>query len=1174
MPCDDKNPLVREGTSSLNRVLAALSTGYARVDERDDADLLLFAKRYASYLNYYDESNTVDGDWEALMKMDVSVILATLYKIDLHAVSGYKKLVYKKIKLSSSDADAKKEFKFLFDILFSLISLIDDQYNLLDDEIEYKHIIKNIIQNKLQLPLANLEKCFNDFKTASLLDYSSNELDGEAPLHVASDEFFSRNNLSIEWRTVVADILITLPALPDAKSLIVYIANHNLFNSQIELLLNGIAGLIKNAGLLFDQTLKDFPKHTPHYALFLSFVKLFRFAQDHLNEYTQRHLDFYYKDTLQLKNKSPEPDSAHLTFELQKPVKQDLLKKGSLFKGGKDITGKEISYSLTDDLVINKAAISKIQSWSKIIKNNNTYLIASPVANSGDGSGGKITSADNSWFTFGDRKKAINAKSGFAIASNLFFLNEGRRNITVNVIFADDISDINKSAFNTGCFTAELTGNKEWHRTNKVTISFLSNNQMEFGLELSPDDPPIVPYSEKIHKEHLEIDLPLLKISLNQNEDNSIPYYTLCTKQIVSAEIRINANELKDLMLSNDSGTVDASKPFKPFGNFPASGASFYIGSKEIFQKPLADFTLNAVWQNPPPTLHTKVNYLRQSNWNDSFDMENDIIEFSAPNLFKKSAIDFGPNEPLKATTLEGFVQIQLNDTQYSLETHLVNISNALSLTSITKDTASTTPKYNISIQPAPVPVDLVLTSFSVSYSAVETIHFSLNDKRDNNNFYHFTPFGYYEVHPALFGEGITAAEISERLTLIPNVINDGELFLGIENAEPDSVITILFQVADGSSNPLKDMEELIWYYLAEDNNWEMLNKHQIIDNSRNFTQSGIIIITMPPDISNKNTMLEKGLRWIKTSVAHNTDAVCKMILIQAQAGRAELVQDLEDQIEFRQVLPSKSISKLVLSDSTIKTIAQPFDSFNGRTRESDKHFYLRVSERLRHKQRGASIWDYEYIILEKFQKIYKVKCLNHSGFYPGTDGEVFCENFPGHVTLITIPDLKNKANINPLKPYTPIGLLTNISDYLKTVISPFVKLHVKNPQFEEIRLSFKVKFYDHLDVSMYQQMLNIEIEKFLCPWAWEDVAEISFGGKIIKSVLLNFVEERSYVDYVTCFTMDHIIEREGNLIKKVITDVEEAVASTSRSVMVSYYNEEETDETKKRHLIDTNITC
>jgi hypothetical protein len=108
----------------------------------------------------------------------------------------------------------------------------------------------------------------------------------------------------------------------------------------------------------------------------------------------------------------------------------------------------------------------------------------------------------------------------------------------------------------------------------------------------------------------------------------------------------------------------------------------------------------------------------------------------------------------------------------------------------------------------------------------------------------------------------------------------------------------------------------------------------------------------------------------------------------------------------------------------------------------------------------------------------------------------------------------------------------------------------------------------------MYQQLLNIEIEKFLCPWAWEDGAEISFGGKIIKSVLLNFVEERNYVDYVTFFTMDHIIEREGNLIKKVITDVEEAVASTSRSVLVSYYNEEETDETKKRHLIDTNITC
>ena len=93
MSCTDKNPLIREGTSLLNRILAALSASYARVDERDAAEIILFAKRYAACLNYYNETNVVDGHWQALMKMDVSVTLATLARIDTREISDYKKAI-------------------------------------------------------------------------------------------------------------------------------------------------------------------------------------------------------------------------------------------------------------------------------------------------------------------------------------------------------------------------------------------------------------------------------------------------------------------------------------------------------------------------------------------------------------------------------------------------------------------------------------------------------------------------------------------------------------------------------------------------------------------------------------------------------------------------------------------------------------------------------------------------------------------------------------------------------------------------------------------------------------------------------------------------------------------------------------------------------------------------
>src|SRR5215510_14889959 len=33
----------------------------------------------------------------------------------------------------------------------------------------------------------------------------------------------------------------------------------------------------------------------PHYALFIAFLRLFQIAQNDLNQFTQRHLDFYYE---------------------------------------------------------------------------------------------------------------------------------------------------------------------------------------------------------------------------------------------------------------------------------------------------------------------------------------------------------------------------------------------------------------------------------------------------------------------------------------------------------------------------------------------------------------------------------------------------------------------------------------------------------------------------------------------------------------------------------------------------------------------------------------------------------------------------------------------------------------------------------------------------------------
>ena len=179
---------------------------------------------------------------------------------------------------------------------------------------------------------------------------------------------------------------------------------------------------------------------------------------------------------------------------------------------------------------------------------------------------------------------------------------------------------------------------------------------------------------------------------------------------------------------------------------------------------------------------------------------------------------------------------------------------------------------------------------------------------------------------------------------------------------------------------------------------------------------------------------------------------------------------------------------------------------------------------------------------------MYKVKCLNHTQYEPNESGTgKYRELAPGHVTLVTIPNQNFHKLRNPLKPYTSLGLLREIHDFVQKHTSCFVKLHIKNPQFEEVKTDFKVKFQEGSDESFYLKKLKHELTRFLSPWAYSDGAKPTFGGKIYKSVLINFVEERPYVDFVTDFKLYHFYP--GHTLTEDFNEIEGSLAV---SILVS----------------------
>jgi hypothetical protein len=1171
--CYDTDLLKYSGTSQAKRILVALLNEYVKVDERKPADLIMFAKKYGAYLNYFDATNTINGNWQNFVSKDAAVIIAGISDLKTKDFTPFIENINKETSDASSDMDAEKYFKTIFDLVFTIASQLNSNLQQLPDDVSFKTFLSVTIASNLSAPLNVIYQYYQIFKAGLLIDETSTYIDILMPVDdVIFSQDFQLNTLGAPWQKTITEPSITLTGI--IQDDIKHVITHNLFIGPVNSFLNAVINLVNKAPAYLQQTLENYPAHEPHYALYLSFLRLFQFAQNHLNQYTQNHLDFYYKDVLQITNRVAVPGFVHLLFTLQKNANAHLLLKGTEFKAGKGANNKDLFYALTNDLVIQKAEVALLKSL--YLDKNFTALYASPIANSDDGQGGKLLSADKSWLPFGNTKKIAKAIIGFAVASNVLYLNEGKRAIVLTFtcdslkgITAADISKV---------FTIQLTGKKGWYTVDNYSIKIINTNSFLLSIIFNGDAPSIIPYSQKNHGGKFNSTLPMLQVLLNDYKS----YQKIKVIKIASIKIDVAA-VVKNVSLQNDDGKIDAAKPFKPFGEFPESGASLIIGSKEIFQKKLTALLINTDWQQAPQSnTNADAVVLNEGQWSitpfaNGINLSNGMINLSGLNNIAQSAADFSPNDDYQITSVDGFIKLRLNNSDYSIKTYLSTVKNSISQTSVTikKDGDGNVTGFQLNspnVQEVPLPP--VAKSMSIEYASRELILFHENtqatfDQRQSF-YYHIEPFGYREMHPFVTADALNFLPVFD---LDDGLAKDdgGELWIGLTNAEPGQTFSILFQASDGTANPLKNMTDVSWYYLSN-NNWKKFDHLSITDDTNNLTRSGLVIFNVHAAATTNNTRANDDYLWIRLVVNHDADAVCNLIDVLANGAKASFVQDLNKGIEFTTPIAPATISKPSVADAAIKKTDQPFPSFDGRPHETKAQFYTRVSERLRHKQRAIACWDYERLVLQHYPQIHKVKCINHTGFIINDkiNTQKYSELLTGHIMVVIIPDLMDSVNANILRPYTSVGLLIEIQQYLSALTSPFVRLHVTNPQFEEIQFDFEVSFYPNYDVVFYTNLLSNEIEQFLTPWAFQTVRDIEFGGTIEKSVVLNFIEERSYVDFVTCFKMNHIIKRDGSLIVNALYDVEEAIASTARSVLVSYFNEE----TLQNHIISSPANC
>ena len=1198
--------LVREGTGQLQRLTPALDPSYAPVDERTVAHGMVFAQAYSAFLNYFDAKDLQSGDWKPFFTRDVSVQLAVAAVQDVEYYKSQTRQWFAflgDLGPASDLATAKRYLGYLFSCAGTLASQLDVLKDGLPGDIALKGSLQNQIRNQLA-PAFNRLIAYYKADLAILPETDRLIADLQPGLTILGSGTLPfgqiyQSGLSTDWiaddsadwngytNAVPADASV-YGSGTTALERIDHIATHNLFTSVFDQLLKVFARTVSDAGRALEGTFTGRDDHQPHYALLLAFLRLFTYARRQTNTLTGRHLDFYYREILQLKEKAAVPGKALLLVELAKQAVQHLFGAGELFKAGKDDSGNDAFFANDRDVVANQAQVASLMTVYRHGDEkvgvtapsdiNQGRIYASPVANSDDGKGAALTSEDQSWHPFHNKiyQNGVlaeidmpKAELGFAIASHYLLLAQGARTVVATFetpvpLYEDYTNDV----------VCLFTSTKGW--LEKAATAFFSDTDgLILVVELDGADPAVVPYSASTHGYTFATDLPIMLVKLKQQDSDKYLYPSLQDVRITQVDVTVYVQKLKTLAVSNDFGPVDTSKPFQPFGASPAKNASLTIGSKEMFQKQLTSATAYVQWlSTPAPYGGKQVNavtqYLQGGVWQE---YTNDLEESVTSTWFSLigdpqspdkppyvDAPDLSDNEYYSSSSLSGFARLYLSDDfgQSDYEQALIDYI---------KRVTDSDPN-NDGTKPIP-PVGPFIGQLTLDYSADQTIELDSADQAGfearSAYFFHLTPFGYAEQHPYLK----SAAAVSDQaIYLLPQlkhlnqldpnlpigqpVTHEGEFYIGVAGLVPPQSLALLFQVADGTADPLsvKPNPHIHWSFLR-DNEWIPFAKQDVEDRTGELIDSGIITLAMPRDASDDNTLLPAGEHWIRAAVATKSDSVCRLIMVAAQALEATFADRGNDPAFPAKTLPPGTIVKLDQPDADVKTVSQPFPSFGGRGQEAPDAFYTRSSERLRHKDRAITLWDYERLVLAGFPEIFRAKCLNHTQYDPDATGSgIYRELAPGHVTVVTIPDQQFHNLRDPLRPYTSLGLLEQIDAFLQQRVDCFVQLHVKNPQFEEVKVGCKVIFAMGYDQGYYLKQLQDAITRFLSPWAFPGGGSPSFGGKIYKAVLINFVEDLPYLNCVTDFQLFHTYDdSDGN---QVTEQADEVTGSRGVSILVS----------------------
>ncbi|MET0251446.1 MAG: baseplate J/gp47 family protein, partial [Novosphingobium sp.] len=731
------------------------------------------------------------------------------------------------------------------------------------------------------------------------------------------------------------------------------------------------------------------------------------------------------------------------------------------------------------------------------------------------------------------------AAIGWAVASPALALSTGRRQITVVLVFADDgggalvapVDDHSDSPRKLP-FAATLSSGKDWieptsiafadidYRSIAGSAAFDAANPLialQVTLVLDESAPAIAP--SPASATFGASPWPVLRLMLRSVWDDDQHRFdtayerfrglTLAKVHVAVAVGRFVADGAPGvwpLQVETETGVVDGKKPFEPFGPEPSIGSELAIGHHDLLNKRLGRISLGLEWLGGPANLTT--HYARYEP--RSFTVQESLTDggvrttaLGGPQPLFAGADTRPPvrieatagdavrpdpvvgQEPREVRGSRRYLTLRLAGTDFGHHTYpsLVTSTSIALANALRQATAINTADFTIN-PPWTPKLKRIALDFTAAHE-IDVAHYDPVNAIDR--LFHVHAFGVAEATAGAW-------------PMLPSYDEEGALYIGLTGIDAPQTVSLLFAAVEGGgaeerAGPLR------WSYL-DAAGWRDFAEPPD-DDTEGLVRRGLVRFTLPP--ADPDRRLPAGFYWLRATMASGAANACDLIDIHAQAGSARFVDDGAQTEHYLAPLAAGTIRSLGDAAPGIGRVSQPYPTSGGRAAEGDQPFRTRAAERLRHKNRALTLWDYERLVLERFPQVHKVKCLPASG-----DVETL-----GTVRLVVIPDIRGEARADPFAPRAPARLLDEIAAWLRPLAPPTATIAVVHPRFVRVRVRVGVRFRAGGDVEFDRRRLAERLNRYLAPWAFDEGSDIAIGQRIDATSIVAFIDRLPFVDFV-----------------------------------------------------------